>query len=163
MDPIATLLCDSGGNYHSLKQSVNRAVSGLPKVRGGTQGRVYLTASTERLLEKAYLLAIELGDEFVSVEIILLALVLDADNEASRLLKTAGVDVLLLEAAIKKMRKGRMVDSSSPMRVTTRSHAIRAISRHLHGRVNLTPLLVETRRYAAPFRFCLGGQKTTRS
>ena len=112
-DPIATLLCDSGGNYHSLKRSVNRAVSGLPKVRGGTQGRVYLTASTERLLEKAYLLAIELGDEFVSVEIILLALVLDANNEASRLLKTAGVDVLLLEAAIKKMRKGRMVNSSS--------------------------------------------------
>ena len=74
-DPIATLLCDSGGNYHSLKQSVNRVVSGLPKVRGGTQGRFYLTASTERLLEKAYLLAIELGDEFVSVEIILLALI----------------------------------------------------------------------------------------
>ena len=80
-----------------------------PKVQGGDP---YLSTSCNQIRLKAEDIAKELGDEFVAVEPLLLAL-LAVQSSASRILKDAGITEKDLKAAILELRKGEKVQSQS--------------------------------------------------
>ena len=81
----------------------------LPRVSGGSQ---YLSADANQALVKATQLATEMGDDFISIEHLLLGLLAGRD-ELSRLMKDAGVSDKSLRTAIADLRKGSKVGSQS--------------------------------------------------
>ena len=103
------LLKKSEVNIPRLTQQVDAVIDRLPRVSGGSQ---YLSNDANQALVKASQLATEMGDEFVSIEHMLLGLLAGRD-EISRILKDAGVSEKGLRAAIADLRKGSKVNSQS--------------------------------------------------
>lgn len=109
-DRIASfLLQKNGANIQQIAQEVEREEKKLPKVSGGEP---YLSRTSNEVLTTATEIAQKMGDEFVSIEPILLALV-RVKSSASALLHNAGVDEQTLSAAISELRKGESVKSQS--------------------------------------------------
>lgn len=106
------LLKTAGANLEKLRDGVEQSLSAQPKVEGG-QGNMYLDTSTARIIGKAEELAQKQGDEFVALEMFLLAIALTDDTKASKLLKDSGVTPQSLKAAIEDMRKGRKANSAN--------------------------------------------------
>src|SRR5664279_4661723 len=109
----AGLIDRSGGNSRQSLQAVEAALAKRPKVSGAGAGQVYLTPATARVFATAEKAGEKAGDSFVTVERLLLALALEKDSEAGKILSLAGVTPQNLNAAIEALRKGRTADSSS--------------------------------------------------
>ena len=109
----AGLIDRSGGNSRQALQAVEAALDKLPKVTGAGAGQVYLAQSLARVFDAAEKAGEKAGDSYVTVERLLLALALEKDSEAGKLLKAAGVTPQNLNAAINALRKGRTADSAS--------------------------------------------------
>ena len=99
----------NGVNPVSLQRDIEREELTLPKVSGGEP---YLSRESNSVLNKACDIAKDLGDEYVSIEPILLAL-LEVNSKASAVLKNAGINEKELKAAIKELRKGDSVKSQN--------------------------------------------------
>ena len=98
-----------GMNGQQVATVVQKQIESLPRVQGGEP---YLSRESNEVLQKAVQLSKELGDEFVSLEPILLAL-LTVKSTASNILKDAGMTEKELRAAIQELRKGERVTSQS--------------------------------------------------
>ncbi len=109
----AGLIDRSGGNSRAALQSVEAALGKIPKVSGAGAGQIYLSPATARVFAAAEKAGEKAGDSFVTVERLLLALALEKDNEAGKILAKAGVTPQNLNAAINALRKGRTADSAS--------------------------------------------------
>lgn len=96
-------------NTSVFQQATAKIIESYPRVTGG---ETYVSSTANRVLQKAVALAQEMGDQYVSVEHILLAL-LDADDSVSRMMKDSGVNGKDLRKAIEELRKGSKVDSQS--------------------------------------------------
>lgn len=96
-------------NTSVFQQATAKIIESYPRVTGG---ETYVSSIANRVLQKAVALAQEMGDQYVSVEHILLAL-LDADDSVSRMMKDSGVNGKDLKKAIEELRKGSKVDSQS--------------------------------------------------
>lgn len=96
-------------NVPRLGQQVDELLGRQPRVSGGS---MYLSNDANQALVKASQLATGMGDDFVSIEHLLLGIV-DGRSQASQLLKDAGVSEKLLKAAIADLRKGSKVSSQS--------------------------------------------------
>ncbi|BEV45278.1 ATP-dependent chaperone ClpB [Afipia carboxidovorans] len=107
------LIDRAGGNSRAILQATEQALAKLPKVSGGGAGQIYLAPETARAFAAAEQAAEKAGDSFVTVERLLLALSLDKDSEAGKLLAQGGVTPQNLNAAINALRKGRTADSAS--------------------------------------------------
>ncbi|CAM5311807.1 Chaperone protein ClpB OS=Afipia felis OX=1035 GN=clpB PE=3 SV=1 [Afipia felis] len=107
------LIDRAGGNSRAILAATEQALGKLPKVSGGGAGQIYLAPETARAFTAAEQAAEKAGDSFVTVERLLLALTLDKDSEAGRLLAQGGVTPQNLNAAINALRKGRTADSAS--------------------------------------------------
>src|SRR3569623_510287 len=107
------LIDRAGGNSRAILLATEQALAKLPKVSGGGAGQIYLAPETARALAAAEEAAEKAGDSFVTVERLLLALTLDKDSEAGKLLAKGGVTPQNLNAAINALRKGRTADSAS--------------------------------------------------
>ncbi|GAA3847712.1 ATP-dependent chaperone ClpB [[Pseudomonas] carboxydohydrogena] len=107
------LIDRAGGNSRAILQATEQALAKLPKVSGGGAGQIYLAPETARAFTAAEQAAEKAGDSFVTVERLLLALTLDKDSEAGKLLAKGGVTPQNLNAAINALRKGRTADSAS--------------------------------------------------
>ena len=81
------LLQKAGAHFENIKRQSDEAVRTLPKVSGGNP---YLSRESNQLITKAQELAKRMGDEFVSVEPLLLALV-ETGSPAATILKNNGV------------------------------------------------------------------------
>ncbi len=92
-----------------FQQAADKIVESYPRVTGGDQ---YVSSQANKVLQKSLALAQEMGDQFVSVEHILLAL-LDANDAVSRLMKDNGIVRKELQKAIEELRKGSKVDSQT--------------------------------------------------
>jgi ATP-dependent Clp protease ATP-binding subunit ClpB len=103
------IFAKSGANGQIIRKSVEKIVDGYPKVSGG---QPYLSRDANSVFRKANEYAKEFGDQFVSVEILFLAIV-DGGDETSRLLKDAGLTVADVKKAIQDLRKGSRVTSQS--------------------------------------------------
>ena len=96
-------------NIPRLTQQTDALLDKLPRVSGGGQ---YLSNDANQALVKATQLATEMGDDFVSIEHMLLGL-LSGKDEVAHLMKDAGVSEKSLKAAIADLRKGSKVGSQS--------------------------------------------------
>ena len=103
------LLKKLGVNTSVLRQALERIVLGYPKVEGG---QIYLTQAANRALAKSSKFAQDGGDEYVSIEHLLMG-ILDGSDTAAQLLKDNGITKKDLETAIKELRKGEKVTSNS--------------------------------------------------
>src|SRR5215211_868225 len=111
---LASGLIDrAGGRSREALLAVDSALSKLPKVSGGGAGQLYMAPATARLFDNAEKGAEKAGDSFVTVERLLLALALDKESEAGKILQRAGISAQNLNAAIEALRKGRTADSAS--------------------------------------------------
>jgi ATP-dependent Clp protease ATP-binding subunit ClpB len=109
----AGLIDRSGGNSRQARQQVEAALAKRPKVSGGGAGQIYLDPALARVFDAGEKAGEKAGDSFVTVERLLLALAIEKDSEAGKILKAAGVTPQNLNAAIKALRKGRTADSAS--------------------------------------------------
>ena len=98
-----------GVNSHNLEKVVDAEIESLPRVSGGDP---MLGRETNAVFQKAADFTSKMGDQFVSVEHILLA-ILDEKNSASRMMKDAGISLDHLQAAINDLRKGEKVTSQT--------------------------------------------------
>ena len=98
-----------GVNSQMVENAVNNEIMHLPKVSGGEP---YFSSDTNKLLQKTLDISQHLGDEFVSIEPILLAL-LEVNSSASRILKDAGCTEQEMTMAIQELRQGQKVQTQS--------------------------------------------------
>ena len=103
------LLQKAGANIENIKRQAYEALRTLPKVSGGSP---YLSRESNQAITKAQDIAKQFGDEFVSVEPLLLALV-ESSGQASAILKSNGVTKSEMEKAIAELRQGAKVNSQS--------------------------------------------------
>ncbi|MBN8918768.1 MAG: ATP-dependent chaperone ClpB [Rhizobiales bacterium] len=102
----------AGGNPVLVRAEVEAALKKLPKVSGGS-GQVYLSQQLAKVFETAEQAAKKAGDGYVTVERLLLALAIEKDTDAGKMLAKAGVTPQTLNAAIEALRKGRTADSAT--------------------------------------------------
>lgn len=99
-----------GMNGQQIAMLLRQEMQHLPRVQGG--GQPYLSNETNQILMNAEDTAKKMGDEFVSVEPILLAIV-QGNSTAARILKDAGANAKDMLAAIQALRQGQNVKSQS--------------------------------------------------
>ncbi len=98
-----------GANQAIAMQQTDREISALPKVSGGEP---YLSRTSNDVLQKALDIAKKRGDEYVTLEAMLLAL-FQTSSPASTILKDAGLSEKELESAIDELRKGKKATDQS--------------------------------------------------
>jgi ATP-dependent Clp protease ATP-binding subunit ClpB len=108
-DVVPYLLKKINVNVQSTEQILDRILESYPKVSGGN---TYLSNNAAQALAKAQQFITESGDEFVSIEHLMLGL-LSVKDQISQMLKDSGVTENALKAAIKELRKGSKVTSQS--------------------------------------------------
>ncbi|MFG1261096.1 ATP-dependent chaperone ClpB [Xanthobacter aminoxidans] len=106
------LIQRAGGNPTLVRAEVEAALKKLPKVSGGS-GQVYVSQQLAKVFETAEQAAKKAGDGYVTVERLLLALAIEKDTDAGKMLAKAGVTPQTLNAAIEALRKGRTADSAT--------------------------------------------------
>ena len=109
-ESVTNFLCQKlGVNIPNLNRVLDRQIESLPKVSGGEP---YLSNDANKVLQKAIDYSSKMGDQYVSLEPIILALFTE-NSTASRILKDAGVTEKELRQAIEELRKGNKVTSQS--------------------------------------------------
>ena len=98
-----------GVNAQQIDMLISQEIQHLPRVQGG---QPYLSSDSNNVLVRAQETAQKMGDEFVSVEPILLAL-LNVNSTASRIMKDAGCTEKDMLKAIQELRQGQKVQSQS--------------------------------------------------
>ena len=98
-----------GVNAQAVESAIQNEMSHLPKVSGGEP---YLSSETNQVMQRTVETSQKMGDEFVSIEPMLLAL-LAVNSTASRILKDAGCTEKEMTAAINDLRQGQKVQSQS--------------------------------------------------
>ncbi len=96
-------------NFEMIKKALDSIIQSYPKVSGGAH---HLSRNTGEVLQKANTYLKTFGDDFIALEHLLLA-ILSIKDSTSQMLKDSGVDQKGLTAAIKELRKGNTVTSSS--------------------------------------------------
>ena len=98
-----------GANLNAVNMAIDKEIQSLPKVSGGD---VFLSRESNDALQKAVDFSKSMGDEYVSVEAMLMG-ILKSKSKASQILKDAGVTEDGLKAAITELRKGNTVTQQS--------------------------------------------------
>src|SRR5215831_18742379 len=109
----AGLIDRAGGRSREALAEVEAALKKRPKVEGSGAGQLYLDPALARVFDAAQKAADKAGDSYVTAERLLLALAIEANSDAGKILKNAGVTPQRLNAAIEALRKGRTADSAS--------------------------------------------------
>ncbi len=108
----ANLITASGGQAKQVLDAVEQALAKLPRV-DGSGAQLYMSPQTARVFDRAREIATKAGDSFVTAERLLVAIAVEKDSEAAKILKAANVTPQGLNTAINDVRKGRTADSSS--------------------------------------------------
>lgn len=108
---VASLISSAGGAPERVQQLNEAALAKLPRVSGDA-GQMGLATDLAKALSEAEALAQKEGDQFVSVERLLQALLQQKNSAAHRILSEAGVEPGALALAIDKLRQGRRADSA---------------------------------------------------
>ena len=108
-DVVNYLFNKLGINLQIVENAVQSEITRLPKVSGGEP---YLSPDANKVIQTTMDESQKMGDEFVSIEPLLLAL-LKVNSSASRILKDAGCTEEIMRAAIKELRQGSKVQNQS--------------------------------------------------
>lgn len=98
-----------GANINTVNMQLDREIASLPKVSGGEP---YLSRVSNDVLQKSLDIAKKSGDEYVTLEAMLLA-IYDINSPAGTILKDAGLSEKELKAAIEELRKGKKATDQS--------------------------------------------------
>ncbi len=98
-----------GANLGTVKQTIDSIVAGYPKVSGGQQN---LSRPAGEMVQQASVVAKDMGDEYVSLEHLLLAS-LKVNDVTTQVLRDAGVNEKVLKKAVEELRQGKKVTSNS--------------------------------------------------
>ncbi len=98
-----------GANLSQLSDRVDNAITSLPKVSGGEP---YLSRESNDVLQKAFDVSKNMGDQYVTLEALLTA-IYKVNSPASTILKDMGINEKELEAAINELRKGKKATDQS--------------------------------------------------
>ena len=98
-----------GANVHQLNSMVDNAIAAEPKVSGGEP---YLSRTSNDVLQKSIDIAKKMGDEYVTLEAIIMAL-FEIKSNASAILKDLGVTEKELQASVDELRKGKKATDQS--------------------------------------------------
>ncbi|KLI64261.1 ATP-dependent chaperone ClpB [Aurantiacibacter marinus] len=110
----AGLIQRAGGNPGTAVQQVDALLAKIPAVSGGgAQQTPGLDNDAVRVLDSAEQVAAKAGDEYVTVERLLLALALAKDSKAGKALADAGLTAQALNTAINELRGGKTADSAN--------------------------------------------------
>lgn len=109
-DVITFVLQKVNVNIAELREELENGVRNYPKVKGAE--KQYLTNDANRALSRAKNMLKDFGDEYISVELILLGVIQGTDSGA-KLLKQLGANDKGLRAAIEELRKGKKVTEQS--------------------------------------------------
>ena len=111
-----SLIASLGVSIDMLLSEVSGALSKKPHAFGGgySEESVYIDKACERTLSRAFSIMGEMGDEYLSVEHILLAMSDDKDGECGRILASFGINKAALLAELKKVRGNRRVMTDNP-------------------------------------------------
>ena len=100
------LIDRAGGRSRDALAATEAALAKMPKVSGGGSGQLYIAPATARVFDQAQKVAEKAGDSFVTVERLLLALALEKDSDAGKILAKSGVTPQTLNAAIEDLAQG---------------------------------------------------------
>jgi ATP-dependent Clp protease ATP-binding subunit ClpB len=106
------LIDRAGGRSRDVRQGVETWLAKQPKVSGAAS-QPSATRDLVKLFDTAEQAAQKAGDSYVTVERLLLALAIEKDTDAGRILAQAGVTAQGINAAIETLRKGRTADNAS--------------------------------------------------
>ncbi len=109
-----SLLRQAGTSPEALFKSCDAGIEKLPKVSGVGNDRLYLSRDLESAFSEAEAQAKKMGDEFVSVEHLMLALILKSDTTVKELFRQAGLNKDSFLNALKSVRGNRNVTNDSP-------------------------------------------------
>ena len=98
-----------GVQLSTFKTVINKVIEGLPKVSGS---EVQFSRNSGQVLSNALVEAQKMGDEFVSIEHLWLA-ILENKNDVAQIMKDQGVQIKALKQAITEIRNGNKVDSQN--------------------------------------------------
>ena len=104
------LLKKIGVSPAALETELDKLIAAIPKIQGGVE-KQYLSSEANKVLSKAKQLAKEFGDEYIPIEIVLLA-IMQGNDKTARTLRELGATEDNLRKAIADMRKGRKVTDS---------------------------------------------------
>ena len=106
------LVAKAGGRPADALRAVDALLAKRPKVTGGGSGQVYVTPELARVFNTAGTLAEKAKDNFVTAERLLLALAIEMNTDAGRILAESGVTAENMNRVINDLRKGRTADSA---------------------------------------------------
>ncbi len=109
---VKMLLAKAGGDSVSLAASLKNALDGMPQITGSGAGQLHLDNDLARIFADVEADAKARHDQFIAVDVVLLAMAKSAGS-IGKTLKKAGIEEKALAAAIDDMRKGRTADSES--------------------------------------------------
>jgi ATP-dependent Clp protease ATP-binding subunit ClpB len=104
-------LCD--GNFDILSAEISQSINKILKVEGSGAGSISMSQEVARILILSEKIAKNNNDQFVSQEIILLAILQDENNNGATALKACGVSMQSLKTAINQIRAGKTANSQS--------------------------------------------------
>ena len=109
-DVVSYVFQKLGVNIQTVESAIGNEIAHLPKVSGG--GEPYFSSESNQVMQRTMDISQKFGDEFVSIEPMLLAL-LAVNSTASRILKDAGCSEQEMTAAINDLRQGQKVQTQS--------------------------------------------------
>ena len=109
-DVVSYVFQKLGVNVQTVESAIGNEIAHLPKVSGG--GEPYFSSESNQVMQRTMDISQKFGDEFVSIEPMLLAL-LAVNSTASRILKDAGCSEQEMTAAINDLRQGQRVQTQS--------------------------------------------------
>ncbi|MBW4757158.1 ATP-dependent chaperone ClpB [Prevotella histicola] len=109
-DVISYVFQKLGVNIQTVESAIGNEIAHLPKVSGG--GEPYFSSESNQVMQRTMDISQKFGDEFVSIEPMLLAL-LAVNSTASRILKDAGCSEQEMTAAINDLRQGQKVQTQN--------------------------------------------------
>jgi ATP-dependent Clp protease ATP-binding subunit ClpB len=109
---VRSLLGRAGGDLGALQAALDKAIAAIPAVTGSGADQLQIDIDLVRVLQQAEGESKTLGDSFLAVDALLLAMA-RSKGEIGRILAGAGIDAGRVAAAITDMRKGRTADSDA--------------------------------------------------
>ena len=113
---IPELISALGKSIESFKSRISDIVDSLPRLSGSgyTSGRVYMSRSTEKMLEEAEKIQKKMSDGYLSVEHIMLALFDSSNDKIKAAISDFGIEKAAFLAALKKIRGNTTVNNENP-------------------------------------------------
>jgi ATP-dependent Clp protease ATP-binding subunit ClpB len=111
---VSTILKKVGLNLKVVETSFEHEIKKLPKVQGSGINQIYMSGSSQKILQQAMKVANELKDEYISTEHLLLALLKNGDDPAAKILAEMGLTEENVMKILQEVRGSQRVTDQSP-------------------------------------------------